>query len=94
MVNPFEATDASGEPIEFATKTPGGAFNVRGIRTVDFITAVYNYVRVFEAVYNWCTVDGVEEGTPVQAVSFRSENMTALRYNITWTVAGIYEPPP
>ena len=97
MANPFEATDASGEPIEFATKTVGGfptVYNVRrGIRIADFITAGYNYVKAFEEVYYWCTVDGVEESTPVEAVGFDTDTFIGMRYNIRWTAAGIYPPP-
>jgi hypothetical protein len=63
-------------------------YDVRGIVTVDFVQAGFNYAYYdidLDSWY-WCDSNGVNEISPVQAASYDEINYTAQRYGILWTV--------
>jgi hypothetical protein len=87
---PFEATSIIGSPPTSALKSGTTRYDIIGVRTADFITATFTYVKANgSGGYNWAKLDGTEDFPAVIAVDYNSETSTAKRYGITWSVSGV-----
>ena len=87
---PFEATSITGSPPTSALKSGTTRYDIIGVRTADFITATFTYVKSDGASgYNWSKADGTTEYPLVIAANYNSGTSTAQRYGITWSVTAV-----
>ena len=87
---PFEATSITGSPPTSALKSGTTRYDIIAVRTADFITATFTYVKSDGASgFNWSKSDGTTEFPLVIAANYNSGTSTAQRYGITWSVSGV-----
>jgi len=87
---PFEATSITGSPPTSALKSGTTSYDIIGVRTADFITGTFTYVKSDGASgYNWAKLDGTTDFPVVIAANYNSGTNTAQRYGITWSVSGV-----